>query len=74
MIWVALVAVVSVVAIDIKLLRNAKRHEIAVYIALVVPTLAMSSVVSWHLLPDVHLLEPFDAVFGPVTQWLYKIL
>jgi hypothetical protein len=73
-IWIALVGTVVIVAVDIKLLRQAKRHEITVYATLVVMGLAMSALVSWHLWPDVRLIAPFDAMFRPVTKWLYKIL
>jgi hypothetical protein len=73
-IWVALVSTVVIAAIDIKLLRQARRHEIAVYATLVVMGLAMSAMVSWNLWQDVHLMAPFDAMFRPVTKWLYKIL
>jgi hypothetical protein len=72
--WMAVVAAVSIAAIDFKLLRQAGRHEIAVYAVLVVLALAMSALVSWNLWPQVRLMAPFDAVFRPLTKWLYKIL
>lgn len=74
MIWIALVSAFSIVAIDTNSLRHASRHEIAVYAALVVLALAMAALVSWYLWADVHLTAPFDAMFGPITKWLYKIL
>jgi hypothetical protein len=73
-IWTALLGTVVIVAIDLKLLRQARRHEIALYATLVVMGLAMSAMVSWNLWPDVRLMAPFDAMFRPVTNWLYKIL
>jgi hypothetical protein len=74
-IWIGLVTTVFIVAIDAtNSLRQASRHEIVVYVTLVVLALAMSALVTWHLWPDVNLIAPFDAMFGPVTRWLYKIL
>ncbi|CAM3947609.1 hypothetical protein [Alicyclobacillus pomorum] len=74
MIWLALVTVICIAAVDTNSLRQASRHEITVYAALVVLALAMSSLVSWHLWSDVHLIAPFDAMFGSMTKWLYEIL
>jgi hypothetical protein len=74
MIWTALVAAISIAAIDFNSLRRASRHEIAVYATLVVLALGMSALVSWHLWPNIHLIGPFDAMFRPLTNWLYNIL
>lgn len=74
MIWLAMVAAISIVAIDMNVLRRASRHEIIVYTTLVVLALGMSALVSWHLWADVDLIGPFDAMFRPLTNWLYNIL
>jgi hypothetical protein len=73
-IGIALVTVICIAAIDTNSLRQASRHEIIVYAALVVLALAMSALVSWHLWSEVHLIAPIDAMFGSMTKWLYKIL
>ncbi|WP_175511492.1 hypothetical protein [Alicyclobacillus macrosporangiidus] len=73
-IWVALFTVVTVAILDKHALRRANRREATVYWSLVMLAVAMSALVSWHLWPNLDLLAPFDATFGPVTKWIYEIL
>ncbi|MCL6632809.1 MAG: hypothetical protein K6T63_09260 [Alicyclobacillus herbarius] len=74
MIWVALFTAIAVAVLDRHALRRSCRREVGVYGSLMIATLAMSALVSWHLWPNLHLLAPFDAMFGPVTKWIYGIL
>ncbi|SFV08854.1 hypothetical protein SAMN05421543_14810 [Alicyclobacillus macrosporangiidus] len=74
MIWAALFTAVAIAILDKHALRRANRREVTVYWLLVMLAVAMSALVSWHLWPNVHLLAPFDAAFGPVTKWMYEII
>ncbi|WP_206919733.1 hypothetical protein [Alicyclobacillus suci] len=74
MIWLALFTAFAVAVLDRHSLRQAARREVPVYWGLIFAALAMSASVSWHLWPNLHLLAPFEAMFGPVTKWMYKIL
>lgn len=74
MTWLALLASASVVALDWRSLRAAKRREMVIYIILLGTSLIMAVCFDKHLLTGVHLLAPVDALFHPPTKWLYQIL
>ncbi|WP_067617992.1 hypothetical protein [Alicyclobacillus acidiphilus] len=74
MTWLALVASASVVAIDWRSLRSAKRREIVLYIVLICMTLTMAVCLDIHLFHRIDLLSPVNALFRPLTEWLYRVL
>ncbi|EJY54793.1 hypothetical protein URH17368_2566 [Alicyclobacillus hesperidum URH17-3-68] len=74
MIWLSLVASLSMVVIDWSSLRTAKRREVVLYIGLIGISFGMAVGYEMHLFSKVHLLAPIDALFRPPTKWLYHIL
>ncbi|QSO50252.1 hypothetical protein JZ785_14900 [Alicyclobacillus curvatus] len=72
MIWVALIFTVTIVGYGIW--QKVTLREWLLKITLLLFSLLGSGLVSWNLWPKLDLLFWVQAVFEPLTKWMYSIL
>ncbi|ATY85262.1 hypothetical protein CVV65_10255 [Kyrpidia spormannii] len=74
MLWLAILFVAAALLEWPAMWRAGQRRELTVHGTLLALALVMAAMVQWQVYLQFNPLAPLEAVFGPITQWFYRIL